>query len=195
MSIGERMQAQLAPYAEADPAGLLDALATGFAAPLEICDVARDTDTHIAWGQVLDPDAADARLLPWLAQFSGDQLLPSDMVQDQRDRLTSPSNFYRGTVEAIRAEMRPTLTGNQTVLVLERVSGNEFAVTIVTRTSETPNPAATEAAGRRQLAPWLIGTWVVSNDAIIDEGGATRTIDAIGSAGTTIDGIVIADWN
>lgn len=190
MSIAERMQAQLAPYAEADPDGLLDAFAAGFAAPLEICDVARDTDTHIAWGTVLDPDAADARLLPWLAQFSGDQLLPSDTVQQRRDRLTSPSNFYRGTVEAIKAEIQPTLTGTQTVLVLERVGGNEFAMTVVTRTAETPNPAVAQAAGRRQIAPWLIASFVVSDDPIWDE--ATRTWDAVGAA-ETWDTIALGD--
>ena len=191
MSIAERMQAQLAPYQEADPAGLLDALATGFAAPLEICDVARDTDTHIAWGSVLDPDVADARLLPWLAQFSGDQLLPSDSVQDQRDRLTSPSNFYRGTVEAIRAEMQPTLTGAKQVLILERTT-NEWTLTVITRTSETPSPAVAEAAGRRQIAPWLIATFIVTDAPIIDEAGAAKTYDSAGAA-VTYDSAGVAD--
>lgn len=174
MGVVERAQRQLEPYADADPDGLLPALAAGFMAPLEICDVASDTDTHIAWGTVLDPDACPAVLLPWLAQFSGDQLLPSDDEQQQRDRLTSPSNFYRGTPEAIRSEVRTTLvpsTPDQpaTVLILERVGGNAADVTVITRTAETPDPAAAETAARRQLAPWLRLTFLVTDDVIWEE--------------------------
>lgn len=190
MSVAERMRRQLAPYAEADPDGLLDGLATGFAAPLDICDVARDTDTHIAWGTVLDPDVADARLLPWLAQFSGDQLLPSDTEQQQRDRLTSPSNFYRGTTEAIKAEIRPTLTGNQIVIVLDFVGGNQFAVTIITRTAETPDPAAVQVAAKRQLAPWLVPTFLVTDDVLWSE--ATDTWAAV-PAGVTWATVELVD--
>jgi phage tail P2-like protein len=176
VTLAERATAQLAPYLEVDTEGLLPALAAGFMAPLEICDIARDTDTHIAWGTLYDPDTCPAPLLPWLAQLSGDQLLPSDTEQDQRERITDPGNFFRGTVEAIKAEIRPVLTGNRTVIVLERVSGDPGAVTIITRTSETPNPAAVIVAAWRQLAPWLIVTFVVTDSPIIDE--ATRTINA-----------------
>jgi phage tail P2-like protein len=190
MTLAERATAQLTPYLDVDTEGLLPALAAGFMAPLEICDIARDTDTHIAWGALFDPDTCPGPLLPWLAQLSGDQLLPSDTEQDQRERITDPGNFFRGTVEAIKAEIRPVLTGNRTVILLERVSGNEFAVTIITRTSETPNPAAVVVAAWRQLAPWLIVTFVVSDDPIWDE--ATLTWDAVGAT-ETWDSIVLGD--
>ena len=186
MTIAERMQAQLAPYAEADPAGLLDGLAAGFAAPLEICDVARDTDTHIAWGTVVDPDVADARLLPWLAQSSGDKLVPGETEQESRDRLKSPNNFLRGAEAAIRAEVEPTLAGTRTVTVLPRTS-SAWTLTVRVRASECPDPAASERAARRQKAVGLVMTFLASDAPVIDEwtrtiNGVTVGIDAIDEA-------------
>ena len=190
MTLTERAQRQLEPYQDSDPQGILNALTAAFMAPLELCDVARETDTHIGWGAVWDPDVCPAILLPWLALTSGDRLLPSDTEQQQRERISNPSNFYRGSTEAIKGEIRPVLTGNQTVIIQDFVGGDEFAVTIITRTTETPDPAAVEAATKRQLAPWLDATYVVTDDVIWAE--ATLTWSAVAD-GVTWDNVELAD--
>ena len=70
MSAADRIYARFEPYhaLDAENGFALQKLLAALAAPLEILEVARDSDTNIAWGSVLDPDTADARLLGWLAQ-------------------------------------------------------------------------------------------------------------------------------
>src|SRR4051812_43317746 len=78
---GERLYGRLAPVAVYDEANgnVLQALAETLADPQQIVDdVARDSVTQIAWQPATDPDTAPAVLLPWLAQFPGVKLLPSD---------------------------------------------------------------------------------------------------------------------
>lgn len=193
----ERLYRRLAPLAKPDPDNdyALLAVATALAEPSQIIeDVARDTATHEAWTMVMDPDAAPDWALPWLAQLGGTILEPGDTVAQQRERISNAAGFYRGTARAIREATQRTLTGDRTVQVLERTSGNRWAMTVLVRTSETPDPDAAERDARSQKPAGVDLTFVVSDVPIIDEGGAARTIDAIGSAGTTIDAITVADW-
>lgn len=195
---GDRIYRRLEPLADSDDttAGVLHAIAgalgTG-ATPVD--EVARDTDTHPAFGMLLDPDAAPSWALSWLAQFPGVTLQPSDTEQQQRDRISAAAGFYRGTVQAMIETVQATMTGAKSVTVLTRVSGNRWAMTVVCRAADTPDPDAAERAALSQkpagFFPW---NFVVSDEPIIDEAGASRTIDAIGSAGTTIDGITVANW-
>lgn len=196
-SAGDRLYERLAPVATYDVENgmVVQAIAETLAAPQQIVeDLARDSDTQLAWQAALDPDTCPAIMLPWLAQFAGVTLQPGDDEAGQRARITQAAGFYRGTNRAIRENVQATLTGSKGVTILERVSGNRWATTIVTRASETPDPAATTRAALSQKPTGFIFTVVTSDEPIIDEGGAARTIDAIGSAGTTIDGVTVADW-
>lgn len=184
-SAGTRLYDRLAPVATYDPenGNIVRAIAEVLAEPQELVDqVARDTDTHLAWQAALDPDVTPDEFLPWLAQFAGTQLLPSDTAEQQRERIKSAAGFHRGTPRAIREEVQLTLTGTKFVNLLQRVGGDMWAITVVTRTTETPDPAATERAARAQKPAGMLMTFVVTDEPIIDEG--TRTIDA---ATVTID--------
>lgn len=195
---GDRLLDRLAPVATYDDenGGVVAALAETLAEPQQIVDdVARDQeDGQLAWQPALDPDTAPSVLLPWLAQFPGVALPPDASEQEWRDRIKQAAGYYRGTVRAIREEVQRTLTGTKSVIVLEQVSSDPWAVTVKTRTGETPNVTATTAAALSQKPAGMLMTVVVSDEPILDEGGAARTIDGIGSAGTTIDAVATTDW-
>lgn len=174
----DRMLERLAPLAtyDAENGGVVAALAAALAAPQAVVDdVARETDTHRPWQAALDPDACPAAWLPWLAQFAGVTLLPADDEAAQRQRIKRAAGYRRGTVPAMIEEVKATLTGTQSVTYLRNVDGNPWLQTIVTRTSETPNPAATEQAARRQKVAGVKLTVITSDEPIVDE--FTRTID------------------
>jgi hypothetical protein len=174
-------------WSDSEPA--LDAIAAALMAPVELVDqVVRDTATIPAWQAIRDPDAAPAEFLPWLAQHVGVQLQPGDSEVAQRARISQTAGFDAGTVKAIVTNVQRTLTGTKTVRVLERVSGDPWAMTVITRTSETPDAAAAQAAALEQTPAWIVLTFVTSNAPLIDEG--TRIIDA-GTA--TIDTATLAD--
>jgi hypothetical protein len=81
-----------------------------------------------------------------------------------------------------------TLIGARYANVLERVGGNAYALTLVTRPSETPDPARTYAAALTQKPLGMSLTHTLVEGAIIDEG--TRSIDT--STGT-IDTATLGD--
>lgn len=164
---------------------LLGALGTTFG---RLHDIVRDADDGPGWSSVLDPARAPVWALPWLAQFAGVRLTPGLTETQQRAQITTPPPFERGSRQAMIDTVAATLTGTKLVRVLERVGGDAYALTVITRTSETPNAAAAEAAARSQKPIGLILTFLVSDAPLIDEG--TRTIDA-GTA--TIDAAVLAD--
>lgn len=182
---GERLYQRLAPVATYDDSngGIVAALADTLALPQAVVDdIARDdfsrpAGSQLAWQPLLDPDTTPAAFLPWLAQFPGVKLLPSDLTEaQQRARISQAAGFYRGTTRAIVEAVQPTLTGNRTVIVQNNVGGNPWAQTVITRTAETPDAAATTRTALSQKAAGVIQTMVISDVPIIDEG--TRTIDA-----------------
>lgn len=89
---------------------------------------------------------------------------------------------FRGTRRAMLDAVRDTLTGSKFVSLLERVGGNAYALTLITRPSETPDSAVTLAAAERQKPLGMKITYAPTEGVLIDEG--TRTID---SATATID--------
>jgi phage tail P2-like protein len=182
----DRLYDRLAPLATYDDenGGIVRALAETLALPQSnVDDVARDTDTQLAWQPLLDPDTCPAAWLPWLAQFPGVKLLPSDLTEaQQRARIKAAAGFYRGTTRAIVEAVQATLTGTQFVNVLNAVGGDPWAQTVITRTSETPDAAATTRAALSQKAAGAVQTVVVSNDPIWSE--ATLTWNTVGAAET-----------
>lgn len=184
-SAGDRLYGRLEPVATYDDenGGVVAAIADMLAAPQQLVDdVARDTDTQLAWQPALDPETAPEALLAWLAQFAGSSLLPSDTVDQQRTRIKAAAGFYRTTVKAIRDEVGLYLTGSKTVQVLKQVGGDPWAMTVLVRTSETPDSAQAQRAAMAQKPAGVILTFVVSNDPIWPE--ATLAFSAVGAAET-----------
>lgn len=94
---------------------------------------------------LLDPELCPVWALPWLAQFVG-LSIPVGIPEDgARTLIAKASGFVRGTPAAIEAAAGITLTGNKTVYFRER-DGSAYRLEVVTLTSETPDPIATERA-------------------------------------------------
>jgi hypothetical protein len=102
-----------------------------------------------------DPEQADAAWLPWLAQLVGAVLDPAASETERRDTIRYATSGWRGgTRSAIADAARSALTGNKTVTVLPHkkvsggtvVDGTAWDITIVTRSSETPDPGGMLAA-------------------------------------------------
>jgi hypothetical protein len=169
---------------------LLILLAAIAAALGELPGLVRDTDDGPGWTGLMDPDRAPAFALPWLAQLAGVRLTTGLPEAEQRAQISAPPAFQRGTPAAMRAAVQNTLTGSRFVDVLERVSGDPYAIEVVVLTGETPDPAASEAAARSQKPAGLILTFTINTGAIINQG--SLPIDSV-TAGVTIDAATLGD--
>lgn len=189
----DRLYERLGPLAAYDPenGNVVQALAETFSLPQDVVDeVARDTDTQLAWQPALDPDTCPAEWLLWLAQFPGVTLLPSDLTEAaKRARIKAATGFYRGTKRAMVEVVQATLTDTRSVQVLTHVGGDMWAITVVVRTSECPSPALSERAALSQKPAGQILTFVVSDEPIIDEGALT--IDT--AADVPVDNLNLGD--
>jgi hypothetical protein len=133
-------------------------------------DVVRDTDAGPGWSAVLDPDRIVAmlpetvaqRVLRWLGQFAGQTFPDGTTATAMAAQIGTPAAFERGTPSGMAKAAGLTLTGNEYVFLKER-EGSPYRVTIVTRTSETPSPAATFNAAKAQKPAGLVLTHVVTN--------------------------------
>jgi hypothetical protein len=149
----------------------------------------RDTDTGAGYSVLLDIDHCPAIALPWLAQFKG-VVIPDGLTEaEQRAWVHTAEGQHRGMVDALILAGQRHLTGTKTIRVIERVGGNAYAMTAVTRTGETPDPAVTLADLTAAKRIGMLLTHVVSDTPLIDEG--TRTINAV-AAGVTIDSATLA---
>lgn len=102
-----------------------------------------------------DPFQADVTWLPWLAQLVGVQLDPSASEAEQRDTIAYATSGWRaGTASAIEDAARSALIGSRYAKVVPAmagsVAGTPWDLTIVTRASETPDPAAVIGAVLRK---------------------------------------------
>jgi hypothetical protein len=89
-------------------------------------------------------------------------------------QIGTPAAFERGTPTRMAKAVRHTLTGNEYVFLKER-EGSPYRVTVVTRTSETPSPAATFNAAKAQKPAGLILTHVVTTSAPTSRSSAVAT--------------------
>lgn len=106
-----------------------------------------------------------------------------------RDAIRRQGGKNRGTPDAMRSAIEDTLLGTTPyVNILERVGGNAYALTVVTRPSETPDPDATYAAALAQKPLGMALTHTLTEGVLIDEG--TKTID---TASATIDTATLPD--
>lgn len=110
-----------------------------------IYEVVTDSDISPGWQILLDPDRAPVAALPYLAQFAGAILRPDMDEEAQRNAIKAPEAFGRGTLAQLIAVTQRRLTGTKAVVVTERYTNDAWRVRIETLTSETPEPARTEA--------------------------------------------------
>ena len=118
------------------------ALCAAIMAPLDpVYDLV--AGTHSPYETLMDIDACPAAFLPWLAQMNGvDELAIQGLDEDrQRDVIRDAAGKRRGTVGGIIAGAQKYLTGNRTVILVER-EGTPTHYVVITRTAETPDADA-----------------------------------------------------
>jgi hypothetical protein len=150
--------------------------------PLEvIADAVReDEEERDGFAIFMDLDRAPAFALAWLAQFKGVRATPGLAGEAVREQIRAAEGLHRGTIGSLqRAAARHTASQDPTLVrVFDRVGGDPYATIVVTRTSDTPDPAATLAD---ILSDKIIGeiiTHVVSDAALWIDG--TLSWDAVG---------------
>lgn len=100
----------------------------------------------IPWSKILNPEAAvnEAALL-YLAQLAGVRVPQGMAFRDMQTFIERAEARRRGRLSYMVELAQATLTGNKFVFTIER-EPTAWTLRMVTRLSETPNPAATEAA-------------------------------------------------
>lgn len=161
-TLAESLYERLGPLTDGDAErgwpllAFCDALVAPF---LQMDEVISDRDDGTeGWRVALDPDLVPAWALGWAAQFHGITLRPGLTDAEQREWVRTGWGVNRGTVASIRASVQTTLTGTRAVQIYER-EGGAYRLLVTTRTSETPDPAATEAALRAALPAGLVVTF------------------------------------
>jgi hypothetical protein len=192
MSLADEVLEQLAPLTRAfpDPAGTLDAVVRALTGPAEVvATAARATETRAAWSAVRDPDDCPPSWLDWLGQHAGEFFEPGVTEDQKRQQIRDTPHIHRGQIATLIAQVEPTLVGQRSVRVIPRAGGNPWNLTVLTRTSETPDPAASEAAARFRKAAGVKLTFLVSDAPVWDEG----TLAWDDAAAKPWDDIVLGD--
>lgn len=121
---------------------LLDTLCTPFA---DLDALVRDR-TWPGWEVVFDARLCPPQYLPWLAQWAGvryDRTLPAET---NRARILAREGATAGTVRELVEAVRSRLSGSGGIVrLLERDTGPHH-ITVQVFASQTPDPAAVEAA-------------------------------------------------
>lgn len=192
-TVGEALHDALLPLAYADEdngyvfAHLCEAIGLMYQ---QVADLSEDQDDQPGWAALVDVELAPDYALPWLAQIPGARITagaPGDVV---RGEVRRRSGQARGRPASMIARAQTTLTGARTVRLLERAGGFAWRLTVLTRTSETPDPAATLAALMSEKPIGIVLTHVVSDAPIVDEitrpiDNLTEPVDDLSVAGTT----------
>lgn len=98
---------------------------------------------------LVDPDTADVAWLPWLGQLLGAQIAPGLTDAEKRDLVRfAPAGWRAGNKQAVADAAKTVLTGTKYAQVYDHSTdvsaigaATQWDVLIVTRTSETPDPA------------------------------------------------------
>ena len=167
-------------------------------APIEVIAeaVREDDDDRPGFALFLDLETCFAPYLPWLLQLKGVRATPGLSEADARQEGRVAEGLHRGTMTSPQrvgsmekaASRHTTSQDPALVRVIDRVGGDPYATTVITRTSDTPDPAQTLLD---ILSDKIIGeiiTHVVSDAPLIDEW--TRNIDATTA---NIDSLTLAD--
>lgn len=186
---GEWLYDRLAPWA------VYDSDATGWpvatvcaAAGAQLDQIFTASETGL---DALDaPATAPVWYLEHLAMKAGVGVAAGWAEQDLRALIRDRPAERRGTRAAMIAAAQVTLTGSRTVRLVEKAGGDAYALTAITRTAETPDPSATEAALLAAKPVGLVLTYVVSDSPVWDE--ATLDWDTVGDE-VTWDDVAVGD--
>ena len=128
----------------------------------EVESIIRDRAGRPGWAVLFDPAACPDFALPWLAQFAGVPAGPGTPPAALRAAIIARAGYDRGTPAAIKAAVAAVLTGERAVRLLERESGDAYALGVVVRPAETPDePAALEAAMAAKPAGLILTLYVI----------------------------------
>ena len=195
MSVLDDLRYSLAPISTPDLDEYLQAIAAmyGQVEQYSLDGVDENGDELPGYGIVFDVALCPAEALPYLAMFVGETLPTTASDADARARIVGQPTRRRGTPAGITAAARDTLTGTRSVFFEERSADAcptdpAYGLLIRTNASETPDPAATEAAIRSNIPGGIVLLYITSDSPVINTG--TRTIDASDGA---IDTAVAAD--
>jgi Phage tail protein (Tail_P2_I) len=152
-SMGDRLYQHLLPLAWRDREhgfALLKFCRTIGQQMQEVEDVIRDTPEGPGWSAIVDINRVPDKYVDWLAQLVGVRLDPLWTYEQKILAIRDLTAWRRGTPRAIVAAAQQWLTGNKTVVLEEQFDGNAYRMNVITYTDETPYPAETERAVRRQ---------------------------------------------
>lgn len=144
--------------------------------------IVQDTDTHPGWGIILDPLVCPEAWLPYCAMIYGIELPAGLTVQQQREYINAPPQEARGTVAAMEANAKRTLTGKKELFVIEQLEGHAYRMQVTSLTSETPSEALTKAALLAQKPAGVKLEYFVTEDVLIDQ--MVKLFDEIGEGVT-----------
>jgi hypothetical protein len=144
--LAEQVYAQLWPLAAQDELqGWALLLLVGLCAQpfAEVDALVGDTDDGPGWSPLFD--VARTPDLDYTAGLVGDRAPEGLTDAQRRDHIRDVGGLRRGMPESLKAVAALHLTGAKTVTLYER-DGNAWWDTLITRTTETPDPAAVVAA-------------------------------------------------
>lgn len=112
-----------------------------------------------ATSDLVDPRTANSEWLPWLSQFVGKNISQFSSLESARSAMASGTSFSAGTIGAIQDAVQAVLGGTKTVRIfpmttdLSKVGeATQWDISIVTRTSESPDISVMEEAVRLRNA-------------------------------------------
>lgn len=164
-SAAQRVYDKLLPVQSPDLATYVGGM--GDAMFQEIDDYASDGPLdQQGWSILLDLNRIPDKGLDWIAQFIGVHFPPGLTPAQKKVRIQNTDGWKRGTTASIAAAPLPYLTGTQTVIIRERdpaasPSQPAYGLTVITRTSETPDSAAVLKALMEQKPAGIILNYVV----------------------------------
>lgn len=111
---------------------------------------------------LVNPRTANTGWLPWIAQFTGQDLASYKTMEEFRTVMSDVDNAYNaGTAGSIASAVQSVLSGTKTVRVFPLTTdvtqigkATQWDVLVVTRTSESPSESVMQAAvDRRKVKP------------------------------------------
>lgn len=169
-------------------------------APIETiaAAVTEDEDDRPGFSLFMDIETCPAEFLPWLLQIKGVRATPGLSEEDAREEGRKAEGLRRGTMTGPagvgsmeKAAARHTASKDPALVrVIDRVGGDPYLTTVVTRTSDTPDPAQTllDILSDKILGEIIVH--VVTDEVLWEE--TTLVWDAV-DPGVTWDTVVLAD--
>lgn len=198
MTFADRLLSALSPVAlgSAD----LDTYARGIADKMvqEVEDYASDgINGEVGWSAIVDLNRVPDKGLDWLAQFVGVTLNAGLTAAQKRQQIHAVGGWGRGSLASIAGAPVPYLTGTKTVIIRERdpaacAAQPAYGLTVITKTSETPNSAVVLAALIAQKPAGIVLNYVVlaGNDYTLVYNGGATTYANVFSTYTTYQGLL-----